>query len=130
MEMSTLHLDINNAFLYGDLQEDICMKPPKGLLIQGESTNLVCKLRKSLYGLKQASRQLFFKFTSVLTLFGLTQSKADPSYFYMCTAGTYLGIIVYVDILLACTDPLLLQKFITYLAQHFSFKDLGKPKYF
>lgn len=110
------HLDINNAFLYGELEESIYMKIPKGLEIQGEHQNLVCKLNKSLYGLRQASRQWFLKFTSVLTGFGLTQSMADPSYFHMSKDGSYFGIIIYVDdILLESSDPLLLQNFKAYL---------------
>lgn len=84
------HLDINNAFLYGDLAEDIYMKLPKGLVTKGEQKCFVCKLHKSLYGLKQASRQWFLKFTEVFFGFSLVQSAADHSYFHMNKDGIYL----------------------------------------
>lgn len=125
------HLDINNAFLYGDLTEDIYMEIPKGFPIEGEQKNLVCKLHKSLYGLKQASRQWYLKFTEVLIGFGLLQSAADHSYYYLLHDSVYLGVIIYVDdIFLASSHPSLVQKFKDYLGMHFKFKDLGKPKYF
>ena len=47
-------LDVKNAFLYGDLQETIYMDPPPGFRAEGEYLGKVCRLRKSLYGLKQS----------------------------------------------------------------------------
>ena len=72
-------LDIDNAFLHGDLREEIYMKSPLGLSLP--QPNLVCKLNKSLYGLKQASRNWNQKLTSKLLLFCYTQSSADHSLF-------------------------------------------------
>ena len=61
-------MDVKNAFLNGDLHEEIYMILPPRLEIQRENKNekLVCKLNKSLYGLKQASRQWNLKLTSFL----------------------------------------------------------------
>ena len=57
-------LDVNNAFLHGDLYEEVYIKPLESLEV---SPNLVCKLKKSRYGFKQATRQWFAKVTIELT---------------------------------------------------------------
>jgi len=91
-------MDVNNAFLQGDLVEDIYMALPLGFQGQGESK--VCKLRKSLYGLKQASRQWNIKFTEALLAAGYSQSVHDHSLFIR-REGTEMDVIlVYVDDLL------------------------------
>ena len=69
-------LDINNAFLHGDLHEEVYMSIPQGYA-QATSPNTVCRLKKSLYGLKQANRQWFDKLTTFLLSLGFIQSYAD-----------------------------------------------------
>ncbi|RVW66755.1 Retrovirus-related Pol polyprotein from transposon RE2 [Vitis vinifera] len=63
-------LDIKNVFLHGDLAEEVYMEQPPGFVAQGES-GLVCRLRRSLYGLKQSPRAWFSRFSSVVQEFGM-----------------------------------------------------------
>lgn len=125
---------MNNAFLNGDLDEEVYTELPKGYLIQRESiadTKLVCKLHKSLYGLKQASRQWNVKLTAALLEYGFIQSKSNYSLFTMRLYGHFLTVLVYIDdILIGCESSAVLEKFKSYLADVFKLKDLGSPKYF
>jgi hypothetical protein len=85
-------LDVNNAFLRGDLQEDVYMTPPPNV-----AAKPVCKLVKSLYGLKQASRKWYEKLTSLLLSHNYRQVASDHSMFTKQTASTFTVLLVYVD---------------------------------
>ena len=124
-------LDIKNVFLHGDLAEEVYMEKPSGFLAQRES-GLVCKLRRSLYGLKQSHRTWFNPFSSVVQEFGMIQSAADHSIFYHHSSiRQCIYLIVYVDdIVITSSDQDGIQRLKQHLFSHFQTKDLGKLKYF
>jgi len=122
-------LDVDNAFLHGELHEEIYMKPPPGLSLP--QPNLVCKLNKSLYGLKQASRNWNQKLTSELLLLGYTQSSADHSLFVNKSVSNITTLLVYVDdVVLTGNSIAEINAVKAHLHSRFHIKDLGPIKYF
>ncbi|XP_044485332.1 uncharacterized mitochondrial protein AtMg00810-like [Mangifera indica] len=123
-------MDVHNAFLHGDLDEEIYMEVPPGIRRQGED-NLVCRLRKSLYGLKQASRQWNTKITEALITLGFKQSKHDYALFTKGQGKSFICLVVYVDdILITGNDTIAIEQLKSHLHKSFRIKDLGSPKYF
>lgn len=88
-------MSVHNAFLHGDLNEEVYMKLP--LRDHSTSPGKVCRLRKSLYGFKQAPQQWFAKFSSTLREFGFKQSYANYSLFSYVQGSVSLHVLVYVD---------------------------------
>ncbi|XP_074271153.1 uncharacterized protein LOC141595079 [Silene latifolia] len=122
-------LDINNAFLHGDLDEKVYMRLPQGF--QAKTTGKVCRLLKSLYGLKQVSRNWFAKLTDALRGYGFTQSLADYSLFTMNKSGIFLGLLVYVDdMIIVSNNSKASDNLKQFLDAKFGIKDHGRLKFF
>ena len=66
-------MDVKTTFLNGNLEEDIYMRQPEGF-IAGRNDSLVCKLQKSIYGLKKASRSWNIRFDQAVKSFGFNQN--------------------------------------------------------
>jgi hypothetical protein len=75
------HMDLKTTFLHGDLGDKIYMKQPEGYVVKGKK-ELVCKLKTSLYGLKQSPRMWYKKFDTYMLGLGLTRSKEDHRVYF------------------------------------------------
>ena len=122
-------MDVKTAFLNGDLYEEVYMQQPEGFVVDGKE-NMVCRLQKSIYGLKQASRQWYLKFHDVVTSLGFEENTVDSCIYLKVSGRKFIFLILYVDdILLASNDLGLLMDVKIMLSQNFDMKDLGEANF-
>lgn len=123
-------MDVSNTFLHGDLDDEIFMDQPLGFQDKMKLDH-VCRLRRSLYGLRQASRQWYKKIHSTLTTFWFRISHADSSLFHYVKNGITFFALVYVDdIILTSSNSAFILQIISSLQTVFMLKDLGRLEYF
>nr|GFB69807.1 hypothetical protein [Tanacetum cinerariifolium] len=122
-------IDVKTAFLNGHLSEEVYMEQPEGF-VNPKYPNHVCKLKRSIYGLKQASRQWNKRFDDEIKKFGFTLNPNEPCV-YIKASGSYIAILIlYVnDILLMGNNIPMLQDVKSYLGRSFAMKDLGEAAY-
>jgi hypothetical protein len=119
-------MDVNTAFLNGELEEDIYMKQPEGFVIPGKE-NLVCKLNKSLYGLKQSGRAWYMKLDTALLKMNFKRLKSDHCVYFLSVDKVLFYVAVYVDDILLLSNSLVhLNSLKNEISQLFNMKDLGE----
>ena len=129
-EWPLYQMDVKNAFLHGDLEEEVYMQLPPGHP-QAQNSSMVCKLHKSIYGLKQSPRAWYAKLSSVLEKFGFKRSHADSSLFVRTGSVGKLVVLIYVDDIIITGDNIDEINTLKHsLHQKFAIKDLGVLKYF
>lgn len=122
---SLRQLDVQKAFLHGELLETVYMQQPPGF-VDPSNPNHVCLLSKALYCLKQSPRAWFHTLSMTLLDLGFIASKYDPSLFVFRSKDRIMVLLVYVDdIILTGNDPGGLQELIGTLQNRFAIKDLG-----
>ncbi|KAM2012453.1 hypothetical protein ACFX1T_024318 [Malus domestica] len=128
-DLELAQLDVKTAFLHGDLEEEIYMYQPEGFKVAGKE-NWVCKLKKSLYGLKQSPRQWYKGFDGFMIGQKYTRSHYDHCvYFRKLQDGTFIYLLLYVDdMLIACKSKVEIERLKTQLSNEFEMKDLGEAR--
>ncbi|KAK1618809.1 hypothetical protein QYE76_024326, partial [Lolium multiflorum] len=122
-------MDVKTAFLNGDIEEELYMVQPKGF-VDPKNADKVCKLQRSIYGLKQASRSWNRRFDKVIKDFGFIQCHGEACIYKKVSGSSVAFLILYVDdILLIGNDIELLSSVKGYLNNSFSMKDLGEASY-
>ncbi|KAL0544221.1 hypothetical protein IC582_019334 [Cucumis melo] len=122
-------MDVKTAFLNRSLEESIYMVQPEGFIQKGQEQN-VCKLQKSIYGLKQASRSWNIRFDTAIKSYGFEQNVDEPCVYKRIINSTVAFLVMYVDdILLIGNDVGHLTDIKKWLATQFQMKDLGNAQY-
>jgi hypothetical protein len=122
-------MDVKTAFLNGELYKNVYMAQPKGFVVEGKE-KMRCRLKKSSYGLKQASRQWYLKFDETVRKFGFKENKEDNCIYAKFKNGKFVFLILYVDdILLASSDIDLLLETKKFLSSKFDMKDLDEASF-
>ncbi|KAJ9538397.1 hypothetical protein OSB04_031130 [Centaurea solstitialis] len=122
-------MDVKTAFLNGKLTEDVYMQQPEGF-VDPKNPNKVCKLLKSIYGLKLASRSWNLHFDERIKEFGFAKSEFEPCVYTKFSGSIVTFLVLYVDdILLIRNDVPTLQNVKAWLSKCFQMKDLGEAAY-
>jgi hypothetical protein len=122
-------MDIKTAFLNGNIDEELYMMQPEGF-VDPKDADKVCKLQRSIYGLKQASRSWNLCFDQVIKSFGFVTNCYEACIYKKVSGSSVTFLVLYVDdILIIGNDIGMLNDVKSYLNKCFSMKDLGESAY-
>ncbi|WZZ60344.1 hypothetical protein YC2023_060451 [Brassica napus] len=129
-EWDLWQMDVKNAFLQGELEDEVYMHPPPGLEHLVKPGN-VLRLKKAIYGLKQSPRAWYRKLSTTLNGRGFRKSELDRTLFTLTGPSGIIVILVYVDdLIITGSDMAGIQATKEFLKSVFDIKDLGEMKYF
>ena len=127
--MGMYQLDVETAFLNGPVDEELYVRLPKGY--ERGRSGQVLRLRKALYGLRQAARQWYLELVKLMDRMGMRQCVADPCLFMRDEAGGRVYLLVYVDdILLIAKSAERISAMKAQVMGAFRSRDIGKPVFF
>ena len=89
-------MDVKTAFINGNLLEDVYMTKPEGF-VDSKYPNRVCKLQRSIYGLKQASRSWNLRFDEAVKKFGFMKNEVEPCVYKKVSGSAILFLVLYLD---------------------------------
>ena len=122
-------MDVKTAFLNMNLQEDVYMTQPEGF-VDSKNPDKVCKLQRSIYGLKQASRSWNIRFDEVISEYNFVKNVEEPCVYKKVSGSRVVFLVLYVDdILIIGNDIPMLTDVKKYLSTRFAMKDLGEAAY-
>ena len=129
MKWKIHQMDVKTTFLNGVVEDEVYVEQPLRFEAHDRQTH-VCKLKKSLYGLKQAVRTWYSKMDSFLTSLDFTKSKADSNLYYKVEKGNPVILLLYVyDMFVTGDDGLIIDTKMKLIVE-FEMKDLGMMHYF
>jgi len=122
-------MNVKTVFLNKDLEKNVYIDQLVGFSVERKE-HMLCKLEKSIYGLKQISRQWYLKFNDTIVSFGFKENTVDRCIYLKVSESKVIFLILYVDdILLATNDLGLLHETKKFLSSNLEMKDIGKTSY-
>eukprot|EP00253_Pinus_taeda_P027263 PITA_27263 len=122
-------MDVKTTFLNGVKEEEEYIEKPEGFETH-EKKSHICKLKKGLYGMKQAPRAWYGRINGYFLKMGFVKSDADPNLNYLVVENEPLILVLYVDDLFLTGSSRLIEDCKKNLATEFDMKDLGRMHYF